>query len=129
MLKIYLATIIYELQTTDKKELLDTHEYFVIKEEKDAVPSTKEFGAYSTDAAKIYINGCDIYEKKKGRKAVYSSWPGDVWINEWSEPDAKLIAHICYKEKSCSMAQLMKLPATDVIAYFKQECMDLIMPS
>ena len=66
-------------------------------------------------------NLMDIYEKKKGRRVLYVSWPSDVWINEWSEPDAKLIIHCSYKEASCSMQQLMKLDANDVIAYLKQE--------
>ena len=121
MLKIYRATITYELETTKQRNLLDSHSYFIIKEEKDAVSTYQEFSAYSEEAAKVYLNGCDIYEKKKGRRALYMSWPSDVWINEWSEPDAKLIVHHSYEEKSCSMQQLMKLDADDVIAYLKQK--------
>ena len=121
MLKIYRATITYELETVKQRNLLDSHSYFIIKEEKDAVVTTKEFSAYSEEAAKAYLPGCDIYEKKKGRRALYMSWPSDVWINEWSEPDAKLIVRRSYKEQPCSMQQLMKLDANDVIAYLKQE--------
>ena len=69
MLKIYLATITYELKTGKQRELLDSHKYFIIKDEQDVVTTTKEFSAYSVEAAKAYLPGCDIYEKKKGRKS------------------------------------------------------------
>jgi hypothetical protein len=129
MLKIYRATIVYELETKKQKALLDSHSYFIIKEEKNVVSTYQEFGAYSEEAAKAYLNGCDIYEKRKGRRALYMSWPSEVWVNEWSEPDAKLIVRATYKETSCSMQQLMKLPATDVIAYLKQEGLNSAVPS
>ena len=129
MLKIYFTTITYELKAGDQREPLDSYQYFTIKEEQDAVSTTKEFSAYSMEAAKAYLNGCDIYEKKKGRKAVYRGWPSDIWLSEWLEPDAKLIVHRSYKEKSCSMQQLMKLDANDVIAYLKQEGLNLLIPS
>ena len=74
-----------------------------------------------------YILTAVIYTKrKKGRKALYMSWPSDVWLNEWSEPDAKLIVHRSYKERSCSIQELMKLDVNDVIAYLKQEGLNLI---
>jgi hypothetical protein len=129
MLKIYRATITYELETTKQKNLLDSHSYFIIKEEKDVISTYQEFSAYSEEAAKVYLNGCDIYEKKKGRRAVYRGWPSDIWVSEWLEPDAKLIVHISYKEKSCSMHELMKLDVNDVIAYLKQEGLNLLIPS
>jgi hypothetical protein len=129
MLKIYFTTITYELVAGDKKESLDSYQYYTIEEEQDAVSTTREFSAYSEEAAKVYLNGCDIYEKKKGRRAVYRGWPSDIWVSEWLEPDAKLIVCCSYKEKSCSMHELMKLDANDVIAYLKQEGLNLLIPS
>jgi hypothetical protein len=120
MLKIYSVKITYELRIGNKIEPLDTYQNFTIEEEKDAITTAAVFGAYSEEAAKIY-DGCDIYEKKKGRRAVYRGWPSDIWINEWSEPDAKLIVRLSYEEESCSMQQLLELDANDVIAYLKQE--------
>ena len=129
MLKIYRATIVYEVVVSTKNEMLDTHSYYIIKDEKDAITHTEEYSAYSVEAATLYTNGCDIYEKKKGRKAIYRSWPGDVWLNEWNEPDAKLLMRVSYKQVECSMRELMDLSANDVIAYLKQEGINMILPS
>lgn len=132
MLKIYLCTVHYELHSGDKKCQLGTWDYFVIADENHVSTHTKMWSAYSEDAAKVYGGGCHIYEKKKGRTARYtllSDFMRDATLKEWEEPNAQLVAHISYKERACSMKHLMTLPATDVIAYLKQEGLNLVMPS
>lgn len=129
MLKIYLCTTEFYLRDKDYKTYLHTDTRYVIRDESVAVNKTKEWNAYTKEAKDAYDSSCNLLEKRKGIKALYWTWEGPVYAREWIAPDAKLVANISYKEKSCSAGHLLKLPATDVIAYLKQEGMNLVMPS
>ena len=131
MLKIYLCTLDCELHTKNKKISIGKYTYYNIENECNAITKTTEFSAYSDDAMKIYnhVGVCIIHNKRKGKVVTYDYY-GDVYcLKEWIEPDAKLVASLSYKEQSCSMERLMKLPATDVIAYLKQEGFNSIAQS
>jgi hypothetical protein len=125
MLKIYLCTVEYSLQYGNQEEYLSTDTSFVIRDEAEAVEKTKEWGAYTAEARSAYNHICEWKQTKKGIKAIYNtSWyDDDVCVKEWLAPNAKLIANISYQEASCTAGHLLKLPATDVIAYLKQEGM------
>ena len=127
MLKIYLCTVSYELKTSDCIEHISSKEYYVIKNEQDAVTKTIELSAYSQEAEKIYNGTCELHKKKKGCLAMYFTWDRTFYVKEWIEPDAKLIVSRSFKEESCSMKHLMTLPATDVIEYFKQEGLNFVI--
>ena len=68
-------------------------------------------------------------QTKKGIKAKYWHDGGYTCVRQWKEPDAKLVLHCSYDEVWCSMKRLMDLPCDEVIAYLKQEGMNLIVPS
>ena len=129
MLKIYLCELKYELQDENRIIHLSTNTHYEIADEVAAVPKTIEFGAYTEEAANVYVHSCELRETKKGIKAEYWTWEGTVYAKEWIAPNVKLVVHIAYKESSCSMKRLMELPAPDVIAYLKQEGLNLTMPS
>lgn len=129
MLKIYLCTVEYSLLNGDHDEHLSTHTGFVIRDECEAVTKTEEWNAYTKEAMRAYNHSCEWKQTRKGMKTIYWTWDGPICIKEWRAPDVKLVANVSYKESSCSMAELMKLPATDVIAYLKQEGLNLPMPS
>ena len=129
MLKIYVCTVEYSLQSGHQDEYLSTEYKYVIKDESVAVTKTKEWNAYSSEARSAYNRICEWKQTKRGIKTHYWTWDGPVCVKEWRSPNAKLVAHITYKEASCSIKQLMELPATDVIAYLKQEGLNLSMPS
>ena len=123
MLKIYLAHIDYELHTKNKTYYIGDKTYHTILDEAEAEIKTKEVSAYSDEAARLYryVGPCAVYNKGKGMVAVYEYFLDSYTIKEWVDPEVTLVATLSYKEHSCSMEKLMKLPATDVIAYFKQE--------
>lgn len=121
MLKIYSCTVEFYLQNEDKSEYLSTDTRFIIRDESVAVDKTKEWGAYTEEARSVYNYICEWKQTKKGMKAIYWTWDGPTCVKEWRMPDTKLVAHVTYEETSCSMRQLMNLPAPDVIAYMKQE--------
>lgn len=121
MLKIYLCTVEYYLCNKDHVKYLCSDSNYVIRDEAVAVSKTKEWGAYTEAAKEAYYYDCDFHKTKKGIKAMYWNWDGGVYAKEWLAPNAKLVVHITYEEKSCSAGHLLKLPATDVIAYLKQE--------
>lgn len=125
MLKIYLCTVEYYLQN----EYLSTDYSYVIRDEAVAVEKTKEWSAYTEEARSAYNRICEWKQTKKGIKTIYWTWDGPVYAKQWVDPGAKLIAYITYQETSCSMKKLMELPATDVIAYLKQEGMSFPTPS
>ena len=129
MLKIYERTISYEIHNEDKFIDLYSNSHYVIRDEEIAYDKTLEFDAYGTEAKNAYTGYCCIKPKKKGKVAYYESWYNYAHLKQWKHPDAKLIMHVTYKEDSCSMKALMDLPTTDVIAYLKQEGMNLVMPS
>lgn len=127
MLKIYLCTVEYELHNKDRVIRLSTWSDYVIRDEESASPKTKEFGACTEEARQTYCHTCELTQTKKGVKAYYWTWDRSVYVKDWIAPDAKLVAHFSYEEKPCSMERLMKLPAPDVIAYLKQEGLNLLI--
>lgn len=129
MLKIYLCTVEYFLQNEDQLKHLSTDTAYVIRDESDAITKIREWGAYTEEARNAYNHTCEWKQTKKGMKTIYWTWDGAIYAKEWIAPNAKLVAYCSYEEKSCSMRCLMELPASDVIAYLKQEGMNLQIPS
>ena len=129
MLKIYLRRSKFELRNHDEMISLGTYSTTVIRDESEAVSETTEFDAYTEAAEKAFYPDCDFQQKRKGIKAVYWKSDGCAILKQWLAPDAKLIRYRTYTEYSCSMNDLMKLPVADVIAYLKQEGMNLILSS
>lgn len=129
MLKIYLCTIEYYLQNENQTKYLCSNSDYIIRDESAAIPKTKEWGAYTDDAKEAYSYSCDLHKTKKGIKAMYWTWENEICVKEWLAPNAKLVAKLSFKEKSCSAGHLLKLPATEVIAYLKQEGMYFQTPS
>lgn len=129
MLKIYLCRHRYELFDGKRTIKLKTSTHTVIKDEDDAVNGVVEFNAYTEAAEKAYYPDCNLVQKRKGVRAEYWHWEGCTIAKEWLSPDVKLIRYSTYTEYNCSMTELMKLPATDVIAYLKQEGLNLTIPS
>ncbi len=129
MLKIYLRTTQYQLHTGKYTIDLITSRDYVIRDESFAVDKTFELGAYTSQAQSNYDFICDMNHTKKGVKAKY--WHDGYYtcVKQWKEPDAKLVMHCSYEEAWCSMKRLMDLPASDVIAYLKQEGIGLTIPS
>jgi hypothetical protein len=129
MLKIYLRTTQYELHTGKHTIDLITSRDYVIRDESFATDKTFELGAYTSKAYYNYDFICEMCETKKGIKAKY--WHDGYYtcVKQWKEPDAKLVMRCSYDEASCSMKRLMELPASDVIAYLKQEGIGLSIPS
>ena len=129
MLKIYLCHTEYEIHSGDQIKYLCGNSHYVIRDESVAVAKTVEWGAYTEEAKDAYDFSCDLRMTRKGMKASYWTWDDYVTIKEWLAPDAKLVAHVSYEEKSCSAGYLLKLPVTDVIAYLKQEGLSFPTPS
>lgn len=129
MLKIYLRTLKYEIHNEDKVVELNTHSHYVIRNENDAVPEVIEFGAYTDEAHAKYIYDSYVKQTRNGKRSYFYGWPREVYLREWDAPNAKLVIHIAHKDKSCTMKELMDLPADEVIAYLKQEGMNLVVPS
>lgn len=129
MLKIYLCRTEYEIHNENKTVFLNTYSDYVVKDEDAAKPTTIELGAYTDEAQHKYAYSSSVCQKKKGRHARFWGWPNEVYLDEWKAPDAKLVMHITYKEKECSMREFMRLPVSEVIAYLKQEGLNLVMPS
>ena len=127
MLKIYLVRMKYELHGKNKIMKLSTSSHYAIKEESDAIDDTIAFDAYTEDASDMYNYEVKLSQTRKGMMASYWTWDSMVYTRQWIEPDAKLVIHIDYDEVSCSMRKLMELPAIDVIAYLKQECIPLMI--
>lgn len=131
MLKIYHWHNEYELQNGKCSIRLSSLDGLCIKDESEAVDQTQEFNAYTKEASKAYCSNVEFKYKHrhKGIRALYWTYDGPVYIKQWIAPNAKLIVHSSYEEVFCSMKQLMDLPAPEVIAYLKQEGMNLIAPS
>lgn len=129
MLKIYLRTTQYELHTRKYSIDLITSRDYVIRDESFATDKTFELDAYTSKAQSNYDFICEMRKTKKGVKAKY--WHDGYYtcVKQWKEPDAKLILHCSYDEAWCSMSRLMELPAPDVIAYLKQEGLNLTIPT
>jgi hypothetical protein len=129
MLKIYRWTNKYELCDDKCVKRLSTLTGLCIKDESAAVDKTTEFGAYTREASRAYCKNAELKQKRKGIKAIYWTYDGAVDAKQWFAPNAKLIVHTSYEEDSCSMSRLMELDAPEVIAYLKQEGLNLSMPS
>lgn len=128
MLKIYLKTIINEIHSDGVEYDISHDSFYTIEDENCAESFTREYKLYSDEIQNAYT-ALDIYEKKRGR-IVYAS--GDdcfLKFKEWKEPNAKLVQYVRYKECSCSMSQLFRLPADKVIAYLKQEGINTVVSS
>ena len=127
MLKIYLMRLKYELHGKNRIIKLSTSSNYVIRDEEKTVNGIMEFDAYTEEASDMYNYEVKLTQTKKGMRASYWTWDSIVYARQWIEPYAKLVVHIDYEETSCSMRKLMELPATDVIAYLKQECIPLMI--
>ena len=127
MLKIYLMRLRYELHGKDKIINLSTSSNYVIRDEVNAIDDTIAISAYTKEAVDMYNYEAKLHQTKKGMRASYWTWNSMVYAKQWMEPDAKLVVHVAYTETSCSMRKLMELPAIDVIAYLKQECIPLMI--
>ena len=129
MLKIYLMKLKYELHTKDTTIDLSTSSGYVIQDEAKAINDTIELGAYTKEASDMYNYEVGLRQTKKGIRASYWTCDSMFYLKQWIVPDAKLVVHLVYEEASCSMRKLMELPAQDVIAYLKQEGMNVHIPS
>lgn len=127
MLKIYLMRLKYELHGKDKIINLSTDSNYVIEDDAKTLNDTMELSAYTKEAADMYNYEAKLTQTKKGIRASYWTWNSVAYAKQWIEPDAKLVIHLTYEETPCSMRELMRLPATDVIAYLKQECIPLMI--
>lgn len=129
MLKIYHWRNEYKLCNDNRSIRLSSLSGLCIKEESEAVDTITEYNAYTKEASRAYYSNAELKQKRKGIKAIYWTYDGAVYAKQWLAPDAKLVVHSFYEEASCSMKQLMELPAPDVIAYLKQEDLNLTIPS
>jgi hypothetical protein len=129
MLKIYRRTSKYELCDETRSFNLRTFSRLVIMDEVDAISETAEFGAYTEEAEWAYFPDVELQKKRKGIKAIYYTPSHTVFARQWAAPNAKLIRHRSYKEEKCSLRDLMELDADKVIAYLKQEGLNLTTPS
>ena len=131
MLKIYHWYNEYELRNGDRTIRLSSLGGLCIKDESEAVAQTQEFNAYTKEASKAYCSNVEFKYKHrhKGIRALYWTYDGQVYARQWIAPNAKLVVHSSYEEVSCSMKQLMELDADKVIAYLKQEGLNLTIPS
>ena len=129
MLKIYLSETEYALNYGDKIYCLRSRYGLCIKDESEAVDDIQEFGAYTKEAFDAYPSIVEYKECRKGMKAIYWTYDGPVYTKQWVAPNAKLVMSSSYEETSCSMKQLMDLPSDKVIAYLKQEGLNLTMNS
>ena len=120
MLKIYLKTIHHEIHSDGAEYKVKHYSFYTIEDEAVATPYTIEHNLYS-DMLHSVASYCDVVERKKGLLVyVYGS---DCFLKfkQWKEPNAKLIERVSYREHSCSMNELCRLPESKVIAYLKQE--------
>lgn len=129
MLKIYLCTVEYYLHNGDQIKYLSRDTSYVIRDESDAVTKVKEWSAYTEEAKQKYNYSCELRQTRKGTKAIYWTWDSAIYAKEWIAPNVKLVVKASYEESSCTAGHLLKLPATDVIAYLKQEGLNLTIPS
>jgi hypothetical protein len=120
MLKIYRKTVIYQIHSDGGEYHISDKRFYTIEDEAYAESSYREYNLYGDEIKNVYST-LDIYDNKRGR--VVYVWGDDCFLKfkQWKEPNAKLIECVHYKEQSCSMDQLCRLPADKVIAYLKQE--------
>lgn len=126
MLKIYLKTIKHIIQDKDEEYTAYYKSRYVIEEEDGVRSSTSELSIYDDNIENVgywYV----ATKKKQGFKVVVDTEDGLLTFKQWKDPDVKLIKTINYKEQSCSMNHLFDLPADKVIAYLKQEGVNLLV--
>ena len=129
MLKVYWRGTTYGLRNEDHVICLKTIYNLCIKDESEAIDEIKEFDAYTEEAFDAYPSCVEYKECRKGMKVIYWTFDGPVYAKQWIAPNTKLVMSSSYEETSCSMKQLMDLRADKVIAYLKQEGLNLVMPS
>ena len=120
MLKIYLKTIKRIIRSNDAEHCVDHKSFYVIAEEEDAQPHTKEYNLYDDELLNAFYP-LSYRDRKHGRVVHICASDGYLKFKQWKEPDAKLIEYVSYKEHICSMNELYRLPADKVIAYLRQE--------
>lgn len=124
MLKIYRKTVIHEIHNHEEKCTIAHSSFYTIEDEDNIQPIMKEYSLYSDEAKDACF---DLYvdDSKRGRVARAYAMLGCYKFEQWKKPDAKLIKYVHYKEQSCSMKELWNLNANKVIAYLKQEGINL----
>lgn len=120
MLKIYRKTILHEIHSDGVEYKVKRCSFYTIEEEACTQPYTRECSLYHDELHQI-ASYYDYVDKRHGRMVYVYGTDGFYKFKQWKEPDAKLIEHVSYKEHACSMNELCRLPAPDVIAYLKQE--------
>ena len=120
MLKIYLKTVHHEIHSDGVEYEVKHYSFYTIEEEACAQPYTRECSLYHDELHQI-SSYCESVDKKHGRMIYVFGSDCFLKFKQWKEPNAKLIEHVSYKEHSCSMNELCRLPADKVIAYLKQE--------
>ena len=126
MLKIYRKTIINEIHRDDTRFSVSHDSFYTIEDEDYTQASIREYNLYSDEIQNVYI-APDIYDKKRGRVVYVYSDDGLLKFKQWKAPNVKLLQYIYYKEQSCSMNELFRLNADKVIAYLKQEGINLMI--
>lgn len=126
MLKIYLKKIHHEIHSGDSEWVVNHRCFYTIEDESYTNSYTRECSLYHDELNNI-ISYFESFDKKRGR--VVWVWGDDCVLRfkQWKEPDAKLIEHVSYVECACSMNELCRLPADKVIAYLKQEDLNLTL--
>lgn len=126
MLKIYRKTIINEIYSDGVEYDISHDSFYTIEDEDYANSSVREYKLYGDEIQNAY-GTIDIFDKKRGRVVYVYGDDCLLRFKQWKEPNAKLVQYVRYKECSCSMNQLFRLPADKVIAYLKQEGVNLTL--
>ena len=124
MLKIYRKTIINEIHSNGVEYDISHDSFYTIEDEDYAKSYVREYKLYGDEIQNAY-SALDIFDKKRGRVVYVYGDDCLLRFKQWKEPNAKLVQYIHYKEHSCSMNELFRLPADKVIAYLKQEDVNL----
>lgn len=120
MLKIYLKTIHHEIHSDGVEYKVKCRSFYTIEDDSVAQPHTRECSLYHDELYQI-ASYCDHFDRKRGRAVLVCGDDDFLTFKQWKEPNAKLIERVSYREHSCSMNELFRLPADKVIAYLKQE--------
>lgn len=120
MLKIYLKKVDRIINDGPMTYGVDMIHKYVIADEANAKSYSREYNIYS-DGINSISHNCCYYETKRG--PVVTVYGRDCFLKfkSWKHPGLKLIEIVEYVERPCSMKELMRLPAPDVIAYLAQE--------
>lgn len=128
MLKIYLKTIIHEVHSGDTGYKIYHRSFYDIEEESIAQTRTRQCSVYHNEINQI-SHHIDLFDTKRGRIAYVYGSDSFLKYKQWKDPNAKLIESVSYQERSCSMQELFRMNTDKVIAYLKQEGMNIAMPS